>query len=158
MDYDYELGHDEVRKVKFSEIAFVRSLGPCMAIGIYDKLSKSGYIGFGIINNFNLIKNTIDSAIDDFKEKDSLKISVAGANKSYTTSMVDEEDPLDEICDYAWGEIEKIVLSYGFDKRNVFFHRSKKKGINQEMYLDCKKGRIVVKNYAEKLPDEFYED
>ena len=158
MNYDYEIGHDEIRKVEHSKIAFVGAIGPCMAIGIYDKLSKSGYIGFGIINNFDLIKNTIDSAIEDFKDKGSLKISVAGANKSYLTPVVDEKDPLDEICDYAWGEIEKIVLSYGFDKHNVVFHRSKKKGINQEMYLDCKNGMIVVRNYAEKLPDEFYDD
>ena len=158
MHYDYKIDHDDIRKVKYPEIAFAGPLGPCMAIGIYDKLSKSGYIGFGIIKNFDVINQTITSALNDFKDKNSLKIIVAGANKSYTTSMVDEKDPLDKICDDAWGEIEKIILSYGFDKRNVVFHRSKKKGINQDMYLDCKKGRIVVKDYAEKLPDEFYDD
>jgi hypothetical protein len=158
MDYDYEITHDEVRKVEHSEIAFVGSLGPCMAIGIYDKLSKSGYVGFGIINNFDLIKNTIDSALNDFKDKSNLKISVAGANKSYMTSIVDEEDPLDKICDDEWGKIEKIILGYGFDECNVVFHRSKQRGINQEMYVDCKKGRIVVKNYAENLPDDYRDD
>lgn len=162
---DYEIGHEEMRKINCPEIALAAPLSPCIGIAIYDPHSKSGYIAFDYGGNTRLIKATLDAAVNDFKDIKKLKVGVAGAGKTFHSGNKEWDASSDNQSDADWIELEALVNSYDFNKNNVKLFREKERGKYQVLYLDCNKGRIIAKSFDEKtlLPDEgendyYYED
>jgi hypothetical protein len=141
IEYDYEIDHDEVRKVNYPEIARAAPLTPCVAIGAYNKLSKSGYIGFAFSHDIFAIENALDLAVKGAQNIKDLVVGIAGAGKVYND---DEGAEINKSSDERWELLEKLVSKYNLDKSQVKMYKGKM-GNTLELYLDCKKGRIVVK-------------
>lgn len=148
---DYVLEHDEILKVHFPEIACASPLASCVGMGIYDEISKSGYLVFTFGNNASYIEKTISLALGDFKDIKKLKVEVAGANRVHITDL-ENDDELDQVREDAWNELENLIYSYDFNKNNVKMHKLTKRGMSQSMYLDCAKGKIFVFSEQDESP------
>jgi hypothetical protein len=158
MDYDYDLMHDEIKKIDFRGIARAGPLSPCIAIGIYDELSKSGYIAYALGTQTDIIKNTINTAVADFKDIKKLKVAVAGAGKSYLTGDNDIDEIANKVSEDTWKDLENLINYFDFNKRKVRLYKEKERGMVQFLYLDCFKGRLIVESSEEQLPNYPLED
>jgi hypothetical protein len=146
MDCDISVGYGKTRKVEFPHVARAGPINPCVVIGIYDALSKSGYISKNYAGSQQLldetIKKTIDLALDNSSDRTKLKIVIAGANKS--DKIIGREKRLiNRLSRDTWKDISSIVSGYGFEEGQIEFYNNKT-SLAFDMYLDCKNGQIVV--------------
>jgi hypothetical protein len=158
MNYDYKLDHDEIRKVEPSEVALATPLSTCMGIGIYDELSKSGYIAFSAGGYSGIIEDAINMALKEFKDIKRLKVGASGANKFNSTEDCEQNELQDRIADDHWMKLEGLINSYDFDKQKVNLYREKRRGMSQELYLDCNRGRIIFKSNKDVEPSSIQDD
>jgi len=173
MEADHYLEHGDILKVTKKgeyEVVSTRGLGPCIGIAIYDKNTKSGYIGYGISGSYQTIENTIAMALDDYGNPEGLHVVVAGANKPFKKDKLNISNEYillnasnknahldeDKLADKDWEKMKEIVQKYEFYK--VEFKRAKI-GQDQELILDCIKGKPYVEkesNFSYISPDESY--
>lgn len=150
MKFDNIVPMGKLIKIYSPLVAKAELVNPIVAIGIYDALSKSGYISKNYAGNQRILKKTIDTALNDFSDKTKLKIVIAGANKS--DKIIGRAKRLiNRLSRNTWEDISSIVEGYGFEDGQIAFYNNKT-SLAFDMYLDCENGRIVVEEAKDITP------
>lgn len=132
---DKELEIDESGRVNYPNVISSGGLGPCIAVGIYDKKSRSGYMMHkaGADNDNDLeifIQDTLKSTT-----KEDLEVWVCGG-----VIDVDDEDELD--VTHARTFVSNLIEKY-FKKEQVTLKWAKSR-TSSELILNTETGKFTI--------------
>jgi chemotaxis receptor (MCP) glutamine deamidase CheD len=132
---DKELEMDESGRVNYPNVISSGGLGPCIAVGIYDKKSRSGYMMHkaGADNDKDLevfLRDTLKSTT-----KEDLKVWVCGG-------VIDVDDGDEADVQSARNHVINLIEEY-FEKEQVSINWAKPRTIT-ELILNTETGKFTI--------------
>lgn len=144
MEADKTLNQGEYGKVKSPEVIASGGLGPCIAIGIYDKKRKCGYMIHADNAHYNKVVTDLLNRILVKSKLNNLTIYVAGGGAN---SNDDDYASVMESRDYV---TEELRSRFNSDQITIEWN---KHNDTHELFLDTSNGKFYNENSNEE--DDF---
>ena len=144
MQSDVQLSINEYKEVRSPQVISSGGLGPCIAVGVYHKSKKKGYMlhaarpsGSAITEQF------LDLVVEQTKNSAALSVYICGSS----VERIDGEDGVDEAFEDR--EFVEDTVRQKLNTENIEINWASKDS-TAELFLDSKNGEF----FFEELPND----